>query len=211
MEKKKYLSLAFYLLTAFVIWTIAVSFVDVKEIGPNGSAVGLSGINGFVHEFTGVNMDLYVITDWLGLVPISIASGFGVLGFVQFVKRKSIIKVDKNIIVLGLFYVAVLAAFVFFENFIVNYRPVLIDGTLEASYPSSTTMLTVFVMTTALLQFDERIKNDFIKKIVKVLIVVFIAFMVLGRTFSGVHWISDIIGGVLLSFGLVCLYYYFTK
>ena len=154
------------LVTVFVLWTVVISFVDVRAIGPQGSSVGFAGINGFVHNLTGVHFSLYNITDWLGLVPIFVCMGFGILGFVQWIKRKSICKVDYDILIL------------LFESVVINYRPVLINGYLEASYPSSTTMLMAFI-----------------------------TFMVIGRLVSGVHWFTDIVGGALLSSGLVMLYY----
>ena len=100
-----------------------------------------------------------------------------------------------------------MAAYIFFEMFVVNYRPILINGILEASYPSSTTMLVMCVMPTAIMQFNSRIKNSGFKKCVNILITTFIAFMVIARLLSGVHWFSDIIGGALLSSGLVMIYY----
>ena len=111
-----------------------------------------------------------------------------------------------SILVLGGFYVAVMAVFVFFELFVINYRPVLIDGNLEASYPSSTTMLVMCVMPTALMQLRSRIKNRARNTAVSTAIAAFTAFMVIGRLISGVHWLTDIIGGALLSAGLVMLY-----
>ena len=89
---------------------------------------------------------------------------------------------------------------------VINYRPVLIEGYLEASYPSSTTLLVLCMMPTAKMQLDGRIKNPAVRKIVGLAIVVFTVFMVVGRLVSGVHWITDIAGGVLLSAGLVMLY-----
>ena len=207
--KKFWISLSF--LVAFLVWTLAVSFVDLRLIGPLESVVGFGGMNGFVHELTGVHVGLYVLTDWLSLIPLAIAAGFGILGLVQLLKRKSLFAVDKSILVLGGFYIAVMFAFILFENVIINYRPVLIEGVLEASYPSSTTMLVICVMSTALMQFDERIKNCILKRIIKILIVLFIAFMVIGRFVSGVHWFSDIIGGILLSAGLVVMYKHFAS
>ena len=194
------------LFAAFVLWTAAISFVDVRAIGPQGSSVGFAGINGYVHNLTGVHFGLYNITDWLGLVPIFVCMGFGVLGLVQWIKRKSICKVDHDILVLGGFYIVTIAAYLFFESVVINYRPVLINGYLEASYPSSTTLLVTCVMPTAVMQFNRRIRNKLLRNIVATTLVAFIAFMAIGRLLSGVHWLTDIVGGALLSTGLVLMY-----
>lgn len=196
-----------YLLTAFVLWTVAVFLVDVRMIGPQGSSVGFARINGFIHKLTGVHWWLYNVTDWLGLVPIFVCIGFGILGLTQWIKRKSIRKVDHNILVLGGFYIITIAAYLLFESVVINYRPVLINGYLEVSYPSSTTMLVMCVMPTAIMQLNSRINNKALRNIIVVTIIVFIAFMVIGRLISGVHWFTDIIGGALLSAGLVMMYY----
>ena len=203
---RKSLIASICLLAAFVLWTVATCFVDVHLIGPQGSSVGFAGINGFVHDLTGVHWVLYSITDWLGLVPIFVCIGFGTLGLIQWIKRKSICKVDYDILVLGGFYVIMIAVYLLFESVIINYRPVLIGGILEISYPSSTTMLVMCVMSTAIIQLQSRIKNKALRNIVAVTIITFIAFMVISRLISGVHWFTDIIGGVLLSAGLVMMY-----
>jgi undecaprenyl-diphosphatase len=132
--------------------------------------------------------------------------GFALLGLIQWIKRKHLLKVDYNIFILGGFYIVVMAVYVLFEMLVVNYRPVLIDGILEASYPSSTTMLVMCVMPTAVMQFNSRIRNKLLRNIVAAILVAFIAFMVIGRLVSGVHWFTDIIGGALLSTGLVLMY-----
>ena len=194
------------LLAAFVLWTVAICFLDVRAIGPQGSFVGFAGINGFVHNLTGVHWGLYNITDWLGLVPIFVCMGFSILGLIQWIKRKSICKVDHDILILGGFYIITIAAYLLFESVVINYRPELINGYLEASYPSSTTLLVMCVMPTAVMQFNSRIKNKVLRNIVVVTIIAFIAFMVIGRLISGVHWFTDIVGGVLLSAGLVLMY-----
>ena len=208
MEKirKKMFFMGVGFLGAFVLWTVLVSYVDVRAIGQNASSVGFATLNGYVHNLTGVNMFLYTITDWLGLVPIGVAFGFAVLGLVQWVGRKSLFKVDRSILALGGFYIIVLAMYIFFEIVVINYRPVLIDGYLEASYPSSTTMLVMCVMPTAMMQLHARIKSDVFRRCVLVSIAAFTAFMVIGRLASGVHWLTDIIGGALVSAGLVITY-----
>jgi len=206
MKRKSFYS-GLGLLALFIIWTVALGFVDVGEIGPQGSSVGFATLNKMILGITGVHMSLYTITDWLGLVPICFIIGFGILGLCEWIKRKNLFKVDFSILTLGGFYIIVMAAYIFFEMFVVNYRPVLINGILEASYPSSTTMLVMCVMPTAIMQFNARIKNSRFKKCVNILIAAFIAFMVIARLLSGVHWFSDIIGGALLSSGLVMIYY----
>ena len=205
-EKHKDFGLAISVLAAFLIWTAAVGYVDVQPIGPAGSSVGFATVNQFVHNLLGVRMTLYTLTDWLGLVPLGSAFGFALLGLGQWLKRKQLRKVDYSILVLGGFYVAVMAAYAFFEVFVINCRPVLIEGRLEASYPSSTTMLVMCVMPTAIMQLRARIKNKRFRGLVTAAITAYIVFMVIGRMMSGVHWLSDIIGGALLSTGLVLLY-----
>ena len=195
------------MLAVFVLWTVLIRFVDVEAIGPRQSSVGFATLNGYIHNLTGVNMSLYIITDWLGLVPIGVAFGFAVLGIVQCIKRKSLLKVDRSILTLGGFYIVVMAVYILFEIVVINYRPTLIDGYLEASYPSSTTILVMCVMPTAMMQLRTRIKNDLFRRCVMLTIAVFITFMVIGRLVSGVHWITDIIGGALLSTAIVLMYY----
>ena len=209
-DKKKFLIGAGFL-AAFVLWTVLVSLVDIRAIGPSGSSVGFATLNGYVHERIGVNLLLYTITDWLGLVPIGVAFGFAILGLVQWIKRKSLLKVDRSLLALGGFYVVVLAAYLFFEIVVINYRPVLLGGYLEASYPSSTTMLVMCVMPAAMTQLHARIENDVFRRCVMISIAVFIVFMVIGRLISGVHWFTDIVGGALLSEGLVMIYYSVSK
>ena len=107
---------------------------------------------------------------------------------------------------LGVFYIVVIAVYLLFECVVINYRPVLINGVLEASYPSSTTMLVMTVMPTALMQWNQRIKTTVLRRSVLVATVAFIAFMVIGRLLSGVHWVTDILGGAMLSISLVSAY-----
>ena len=206
MKRKHLIFSALFFLACFLLWTLLVRTIDVKPIGPRGSTVGFATLNGFFHQLTGVHMWLYTVTDWLGLVPIAVAFGFAFFGLFQWIKRRHICKVDRSILALGVFYLLVIAAYVIFEYAVINRRPVLIGGYLEASYPSSTTLLVTTVMPTALLQLCGRIRGKTARRCVAFVILAFIAFMVVGRLVSGVHWLSDIIGGLLLSAGLVMLY-----
>ena len=206
MREKKILMAAAGLLVLFALWTAAIMYIDVQPIGPEGTAVGFAGLNGQFHALTGVNWLLYTVTDWLGLVPILICVCYGILGLIQWIRRKKLPRVDADILLLGAYYLLVIFGYLFFEMVPVNYRPVLIDGYLEASYPSSTTLLVLSVMPTLKFQTDRRCGNAKIRRLTAGFVILFSVFMVTGRLVSGVHWITDIIGSVLLSGGLYLLY-----
>lgn len=206
MKEKKILTAAVGLLVLFALWTAAIMHIDLQPIGPEGTRVGFAGLNGWFHELTGVNWVLYTVTDWLGLVPILICIGYGILGASQWIRRRKLLQVDADIILLGIYYLLVIFGYLFFEMVPINYRPVLIGGYLEASYPSSTTLLVLSVMPTLKFQTDRRCANTKVRRLTTGFVILFSAFMVIGRLVSGVHWITDIIGSVLLSSSLYLLY-----
>ena len=195
-----YVTLRFFLLSYVFCYFVISRKVKQKEKGhrkmkKNGKRVLFLG-----------SMLIYTITDWLGLVPLFICMIFGGIGFVQFVKRRSLFKVDYDIIFLGVYYIIVIFGYLIFEMIPINYRPILIEGFMEASYPSSTTLLVLSVMPTLIEQVNRRLEKDVIKKIISILTIFFSTFMVLGRLVSGVHWFTDIVGSVFLSTGLFCIY-----
>ena len=206
MNSKRTFWTGFALLGAFSLWTILIQYIDVQTAIPNGTSVGFATFNIWFHQITGVHMVIYNITDWLGLVPVFICFCFGILGFCQLVKRKSLLKVDIDIILLGIYYILVIFGYLFFEMVPINYRPILIDGILEASYPSSTTLLVLSVMPTLVFQVRRRTDKSKIKMTTYLFTAIFSSFMVIGRLIAGVHWATDIIGAVFLSTGLFMMY-----
>ena len=207
MKEKKLLCTGVILILLFVLWTILIQTVDVQPIGQNGTDIGFATLNHMFHSFTGVNIVLYYITDWLGLVPLFCCMIFAGIGFVQLIKRKNPLKVDTDILILGIYYIIVILAYLIFEMIPINYRPVPIDGIMETSYPSSTALLVLSVMPTVNFQAKRRIKTALVRKIIAAFSVLFSSFMVIGRTISGVHWLTDIIGAVIISAGLYLIYH----
>lgn len=190
----------------FVGLIIVLQRVNVLAIGPQQSRVGLADLNEIVFKFFGVNLQWYYITDWLGLVAVLAAAGFALLGIMQLIKRKSLAKVDKDIIALGLFYIIVISFYVVFEIWVINYRPIILNGILEPSFPSSHTMIVLFIMGSAILQFRLRIKEKVIQKVLCGLAEIIIFITIVGRQISGVHWFTDILGGILLGVSLLYAY-----
>ena len=158
-QRRRYFWTGFSFVTVFAVWTALIKLVDVQDIGPMETAVGLATINGWFHKLTGVHMWLYTVTDWLGLIPVFVCLMFGGIGFVQLMQRKKLLKVDRDILLLGIYYLLVIFGYLIFETIPINYRPTLIEGRLEASYPSSTTLLVLSVMPTLVFQTRRRLKN----------------------------------------------------
>ena len=194
------------MLMLFAILTLLIKTVDVKPIGPMRSEIGLSGINAYFRDLIGVNMAVYDITDILGYAAIAVAGCFALFGVYQLIKGKSIKAVDLDIIILGVFFVAVACFYVFFEIVIVNYRPIIMEGELEASYPSSHTMLSIASLGAAIHQLATRISNKTLRVFAISVCSVMMAVIVIGRFISGVHWFTDIIAGALLSVSLLLIY-----
>ena len=202
MKNNKNILICVLLVLLSIIYTLLVKYVDTSTIGPNGSVVGFSSLNSFVFNLTGNNMTLYKITEILGIIPILIALMYAVIGLIQVIDRKSL-KVDKELIALGILYIIVILIYVFFEKCIINYRRVIIDGILEASYPSSHTLLSICICGSALLINKYLFNNKKIYKYINIISIISMVLIVLGRLLSGVHWASDIIGSIIISITLL--------
>ena len=191
-----------------VILIALIRFVDVAPIGAQGTSIGLSHLNQFVFDFFGVNMLWYNITDWLGIAAVLTAFLFAIIGLVQLIKRRSLLKVDREILALGVLYLVVIGLYIIFETVIINYRPIIMpDNTRpEASFPSSHTMLVCVIMGSAAMLINRYIKNKTLCRALRAMCFVIIIVTVVGRSIAGVHWFTDIFGGVLISVTLLSLY-----
>lgn len=204
--EKKNLLIGSIFLAMFAVWTALIQTVDVQPLGQNGTSIGFATFNCWFHHFTGVNMAIYTITDWMGLGPVVICLIFAGIGLVQLIQRRSLFRVDADIMILGVYFVIVFLAYAIFEMIPINYRPILIEGRMEASYPSSTTLLVLSVVPAFIEQIQRRLSDIQVKQIITIAAIAFSVVMVTGRLVSGVHWFTDIVGGELLSVGLFKLY-----
>ena len=205
-SKRRNFFISAILILLAIGFTVLVKVVDVKQVGVNETSIGFWAVNQFVFNLFGVNMIWYHITDWLGLVPIFMAMAYALIGLIQLVKRKSLFKVDKEIIILGIFYIIVIGLYLFFEKVIVNYRPILMDGFIEASYPSSHTLMTICLCGSSII-VNKKLFNNKITKFMNILSIAIVLITIIGRLISGVHWFTDIIGGIFISIALLMTLY----
>lgn len=190
-----------------IVYTLLVKYYDVAKIGPENSAVGFSGINALIHKTLPYNDFWYKVTKYLGIVPFLYCAFYGLIGVAQLIKHKTLKKIDKRLIYLVIFYVVMLIVYVLCDKIVVNYRPILEDGALESSFPSSHTLLACCVCVSSLLIAKYYIKNQKILKIFNYGTIILMIVLVVGRLLSGVHWLTDIIGGIIYSVLLIYLYY----
>ncbi len=191
----------------FLLFTFLVTRVDVQAIGPEGSRVGFAAINGAVFNYFGVNMTLFKLAEWLGYVAILMAVFFVFAGLIQWIRRKSLRKVDHTILLMGALFVVTAMFYVLFDHFVINYRPIILETELEPSYPSTHTLLVIVILGSAMLQFHRLFRG---RKVLLLLLdllpILLIVCTILARLASGAHWLTDIVGGILLSAALVTLY-----
>ena len=213
MKNKKNIIVAVIFTVLSIIYTICVKVIDVKEIGPNNSKVGFSSMNNAFRNLIGNNNFIYKISEIFGYLLLLLVLIYGCIGLYQLIKRKSLLKVDREIIILGCFYVLMMVVYILFEKVVINYRPVLIDGELEASYPSSHTLLSLCVGLSSLIVSKKYFNKKYIKTI-NLITIILMCVTLLTRIISGVHWISDIIGGLIISFALISYFqmaYFYKK
>ena len=189
--------------------TIIVSTVDVQPVGVEGTNLGLATINtGFFNQ-VGQSETFYKISSVAGYICFAVAGGFAVFFLIQLIQRKSLSKVDRNLAVLMLLYILTLSLYLLFDKvLIINYRPVLRDKGLESSYPSTHAVIAWVVMISAIDQWNIYIKNQKTLTIVVTLSFLVLLVVILARALSGVHWITDILGGILIGDMLIAWYRY---
>ncbi|MBO4415488.1 MAG: phosphatase PAP2 family protein [Lachnospiraceae bacterium] len=206
MDVKK-LKISGILFGCFVFFTILVRFIDRAAIGPSDSVVGFAKLNGAVKNAVGNSKMWYALSSFFGVVVILVVIGFACLGAYELIRKKSLAGVDPDIYALAVIYVIMAVFYIVFDKIIiVNYRPMLENGELAASYPSSHTLMAVTVLGTAVIALYKRLKDYNIRLIVFAAAMLLMFLAVLTRFLSGVHWFTDIFASFLLGASLVALY-----
>ena len=211
MRKKSLIQFVAVTLIA-VVFTVLVKIVDVGFVSSTGSLVGFSSVNIPFSQKFGFNPIFYKVSEVLGYLIFLVIAVFAFIGCYQLIKRKSLMKVDKDLYALAITYVFTFALYIFFDKvLVINLRPIIMAGEsiAEPSFPSSHTLLAVSVLETAISECGKIRKKSFRVSLVIVLAILMGA-TVLSRLFSGVHWVTDIIAGILWGEVMMTLYQLFS-
>lgn len=201
-----YFSITAFLIISFVVFTLIVKTVDVAIVGPAGSSVGLSHLNAKIFNAVGTSSVMDKLTDICLVLSIIVAFSIVCIGVVQLAKRKSLFKVDKSILWLVLVYILMALTYIFFEFVVINFRPILANGQIEPSYPSSHTLIVCCIMVSSIFVMNNLFTNKILKYGYLAGATTITIFNAVGRLLSGMHWFTDIIGAILLSAVIIMLY-----
>lgn len=201
---------ALILLTAFVLLIIMLKTVDTAAIGPENTVIGLSRINEATHNAIGESSTWYLISEASGALAFPVALVFAFYGIYELIKKKSFKAVDKELYCLAALYASAAVIYLFFETVIINYRPILEKGELAASFPSSHTLISITVYGSAAIILKSVLHDKKKKTTISSVLIFLMILTVVARLFSGVHWLTDIIGAILVSSSLLLLFDLFT-
>lgn len=207
MKQNKCIIASIIFLVLSILFTIAVKNYDVRELGEGGSSVGLAFLNAPFRSIFPGNELFGKISDFaLGLALLTVPF-FAFVGLSQLIKQKSLKKVDKSLFVLFGFYAAVALAYLAFEHFVINFRPIYIDGVLEPSYPSSHTLLSICLAFSAAKELSLLLNKKELNALFYLAAGIIVLITISCRIVSGVHWFSDILGGILIASTLVSAFF----
>ena len=211
MRKKSLIQFVAVTLIA-VVFTVLVKIVDVGFVSSTGSLVGFSSVNIPFSQKFGFNPIFYKVSEVLGYLIFLVIAVFAFIGCYQLIKRKSLMKVDKDLYALAITYVFTFALYIFFDKvFVINLRPIIMAGEsiAEPSFPSSHTLLAVSVLGTAISECG-KIRKESLRVSFVIVLAILMSATVLSRLFSGVHWVTDIIAGILWGEVMMTLYQLFS-
>lgn len=196
------------MLVVTILFSVLTFVVDRKPIGYDGTSVGFSSINGLFAGSFGYNPVMDTLSDIAMYLSFLVVAAFAFIGVMQLIKGKSLSKVDKAIIGLGILYVIVAVLYVAFDKIPINYRPILQPGEteLETSFPSTHTLVICTVLGSGIVAAKRLFKNEMMVRVLKIAFIAIMAIGVCARLFAGVHWLTDIVAGLLFSVTLVSLY-----
>jgi undecaprenyl-diphosphatase len=150
----------------------------------------------------------YQVTNLLGFWAILCGAIFACIGLKQLIERKSLKQVDAKILALGGLFVLLGIIYVLFEKVVINCRPVLMEGETvpEASFPSSHTVLAFVIFGAIAMMLKDYLQDKRLVSMLQNACLVLILVSVIGRLISGVHWFTDILGGIFLSYALLMVF-----
>lgn len=164
-------------------------------------------MNDAIFNFFGENKTLDKISDVLLIAMLAIVAGFALSGLVQLIKRNKLKKVDSEILAMVPSLLLLVAVYFVFEKiWVLNYRPILINGIAEPSFPSTHTLIAVTVLGMTMMALPKYIKNRKQRILIDVLALIAMAAMAFLRVASGMHWMTDVLGGVIFGIDLVLVY-----
>lgn len=144
-------------------------------------------------------------TDIILIANIASLAVFAIFGLCQWIKRKSIKKVDKELIFMLVPLILMAIVYFVFDKFLIwNTRP---DGSGEPSFPSTHVMVVATIFLLIALVLPRYIKSKAACALLDLMMLIFIVLTCVGRVLANKHWTSDVIGALIFSVIFALIYY----
>lgn len=203
-QGKKWFLAALILTAVFVVLTITVKYVDQKNIG--SQVIGWATINLWWRDIIGVRNFWQIASHIFAAITLIILVMFLVWQAIALLRRKSFRTMPRHWWFFDLTLIALALCYIVFQIMVINFRPLLIDGVAELSYPSSHVLLLATLWPVFILTLSREVKSRPWLRVASVIGIIVMTVGIIARLLSGYHWFTDIIGGIMLGAVLTCWY-----
>ena len=149
------------------------------------------------------------ISDIILISSLMVLVVFAVLGLYQWIKRKSLAKVDKPLLWMILPLVLMAITYYIFDHFLIwNTRP---NGSGEPSFPSTHVMVVATIFFCIAIILPRYVRSKAMCIVIDLLMLLLLVSVCVGRVAANMHWISDVIGGIIFAIIFSTIYYLTTR
>ncbi len=187
----------------FIFLILLILLMSVDKASNIYKEIGLYNFNKiFLVDYYNESWDGF--SDVILYISILFILGLIIYGIYQLYKRKSLFKVDKDIILTGFGFVFIIIIWFIFDKFIdINYRPIAVNGSAQTSFPSTHVMLACFSLLATTRIILKRNTNELKYNIITYGgVSILVILCSLGRILSKMHWTTDVLGAIFISLAI---------
>lgn len=154
-------------------------------------------------------MDWDLISDVILVTAFAILGALAMLGLIQLISRRSLKKVDHELLMFPIPLAIMAIVYVVFEKFLIlNTRP---NGSGEPSFPSTHVMITATIFFMVAVVLPRYIKSKVLCAMFDIIMLILLVLVCTGRILANMHWPTDVAGGVVFASIFAAIYYLLIK
>lgn len=193
----------------FLVLTVSLLLVDVQSAG--AQTVGWASLNFWWHDLISVQHGWHIVSNIVATVTLLALCAMVVWQFIIMLRGKSFRAFLKQWLAFDITVILLVLCYVLFQIVVVNYRPIMIDGMAEVSYPSSHILLFATLLPLIVCECWHNVPSKVWRRVIAVSALVLMVVGIVARALCGYHWLTDSVGALLLSAALVAWYKVMTQ